>query len=98
MRILEGLLCIDVLVGGSERTLEGLGGCWSIWKGPVVVGRSWRVFRDPGGLRLVQKDAVGYTMIKWMVLEEGLGKTVGPGGSLQVWESLDFGALEVGRV
>ena len=73
MRILEGLLCIDVLVRGSERTLEGLGRCWSIWKGPVVVGRSWRVFRDPGGLRLVQKDAGGYTMIKWMVLEEGLG-------------------------
>ena len=39
---------------------EGLGGCLSIWKGPVVVGRSWRVFRDPGGLRLVQKDARGY--------------------------------------
>ena len=37
-------------------------------------------------------------MIKWMVLEEGLGKTVGPRGSLQVWESLDLGALEVGRV
>ena len=98
MRILEGLLCINVLVRGSERTLEGLGRCWSIWKGPVVVGRSWRVFRDPGGLRLVQKDAGGYTMIKWMVLEEGLGKTVGPRGSLQVWESLDLGALEVGRV
>ena len=60
VRILEGLICIDVLVRGSKRTLEGLGGNWSIWKGPVVVGRSWRVFRDPGGLRLVQKDAGGY--------------------------------------